>query len=120
MMRSVALTHASLTCVVHCHARSTGMAGRDNCSVAMALGTAQQHEHDMHADKHKHVRELEHACTVKCGILTEAFPRKHHGDNSPRGPHGGECGLQCEELDCGGDFRSDEAGVCKAYVDSGG
>ena len=76
--------------------------------------------HDTHADKHKHIRELEHACTMKCGILTEAFPRKHHGDNSPRGPHGGERGLQCEELDCSGDCWSDEAGVCEAYVDSGG
>ena len=120
MTRSVALTHVSLTCVVHCCTSSTRTVGRDNCSMAMALGAAQQHEHDTHADKHKHVRELKHACTIKCSILTEAFPRKHHGDNSPRGPHGGERGLQHEELDCGGDFRGNEAGVCEAYVDSGG
>ena len=60
MTCSMALTHMSLTRVVRCRARSMGTAGRDNCSVAMALGTAQQHEHNTHADKHKHVRELEH------------------------------------------------------------
>ena len=86
----------------------------------MALGTAQQHERGMHADEHERVRELEHACAVKCGILAEAVPREHHGDNSPCSPHGGKHGLQHEELECGGDFRSDETGMCEAYVNSGG
>ena len=86
----------------------------------MALGTVQQHERGMHADERKHIRELEHACVVKCSILAEAVPHEHHGDNSPHSPHGGECGLQREELECGGDFGSDETGVCEAYVDSGG
>ena len=83
-------------------------AGRDSCSAAMALGTAQQHEHGMHADERERIRELEHACVVKCGILAEAVPREHRGDNSPRSPHGGERGLQREELECSGDFGSDE------------
>ena len=120
MTHSVALMHMSLTCVVCCHVSSMHMAGRDNCSVAMVLGAVQQCEHGTHADKHKCVRELEHACTIKCGILTEAVPCKHHGDNSPCGPNGGECSLQHEELDCDGDFQGDKAGICKAYVDSGG
>ena len=86
----------------------------------MALGTAQQHERGMHAAERKHVRELEHTCVVKCGILTEAVPCEHCGDNAPRSPHGGERGLQRKELECGGDFGSDETGVCEAYVDGGG
>ena len=106
--------------VVHCHVSSTCMAGRDNCSMAMALGAVQQHEHDTHANKHKHVKELEHTCMIKCSILAEAVPHKHHGDNSLRGPHGGERGLQCKELNCGSDFWGDEAGMCEAYVNSDG
>ena len=120
MTRSVALMHASLMRVVHCCTSNMCTAGRDNCSVAMVLGAAQQHEHNTHTDKHKHIRELEHTCTIKCSILTEAFPCKHHGDNSPHGPHGGEHGLQHEELNCSGDFQGDKVGVCEAYVDSGG
>ena len=54
--------------------------------MAMALGAAQQHEHDTHADKHKHVRELKHACTIKCSILTEAFPESTMG-TTPHAAH---------------------------------
>ena len=117
---SAALTHASLMRVVCCHMSSVHMEGRDSCSTAMALGVAQQHEHDTHADEHKCVRELEHTRAVKCGILTEVVPHKHHGDNSPHTPHGSERGLQHEKLKRGSDFQGNEAGVCEAYVDGGG
>ena len=118
--RSAVLTHASSMRVVRCRASSARTAGRDSCSAAMALGAAQQHERGTHADERERVRELEHAYAVKCGVLAEAVPREHRGDNSPRGPHGGERGLQREELERGGDFGGDEAGVCEAYVDGGG
>ena len=42
VMHSVGLTQASSTHVVRCHESSVHTAGRGSCSVAMALGVAQQ------------------------------------------------------------------------------
>ena len=61
---------------VCCCTSSTRTAGRGSCSAAMALGAVQQHEH---------VRELEHACVLKRGVLTEAVPCVHREDDTTHG-----------------------------------
>ena len=80
------LTQVSSTRMVCCHESSAHIAGRGSCSAAMALSAAQQCSHG-----------TQHSAAVlahECGILAEAVPCEHRGDDTPRGPHGDEHGLE--------------------------
>ena len=73
-----------------------------------------------HADERDRVAQVEYACAHERCILTEVVPRENREGDAPRGPHGGERGLQREEPEYGGVFQADEAHVREACVGGGG